>query len=205
MLQGNAGLILFIATIFLSAFLLFALEPLFAKMVLPVLGGSSSVWAVALLFFQGALLAGYAYVDLLFRWAPFKWTGPVHIALALLAIVVLPIGLPSGWTEPPPGEPYFWQLGLFRPSRSACRSSRSPPTPHCCRRGLHAADILTRTTCTVSYPLLKSRQPRGAAELPVRAGTGLRPDSAQPLLERALSTADRSARTLLYARAALRS
>ncbi len=113
MLQGNAGLILFIATIFLSAFLLFALEPLFAKMVLPVLGGSSSVWAVALLFFQGALLAGYAYVDLLFRWAPFKWTGPVHIALALLAIVVLPIGLPSGWTEPPPGEPYFWQLGLF--------------------------------------------------------------------------------------------
>ena len=44
---------------------------------------------------------------------PAPATGFVHIAIALAALVVLPIGLPSGWTEPPPGEPYFWQLGLF--------------------------------------------------------------------------------------------
>jgi SAM-dependent methyltransferase len=106
-------LTLFIAASFLSAFLLFSVEPLFAKMVLPVLGGSPSVWAVALCFFQAALLAGYAYAYVLMRYVPASWTGFVQIAVALAALLVLPIGLPSGWTEPPPGEPYFWQLGLF--------------------------------------------------------------------------------------------
>ncbi|HEY7669402.1 MAG TPA: fused MFS/spermidine synthase [Hyphomicrobium sp.] len=104
---------LFIATTFLSAFLLFAIQPLFAKMVLPVLGGSSSVWAVALLFFQAALLAGYGYADLLIRHVAPASTGFVHLGLALAAMLSLPIGLPQGWTEPPPGEPYLWQLGLF--------------------------------------------------------------------------------------------
>ncbi len=106
-------LALFTATTLLSAFLLFAVQPLFAKMVLPVLGGSSSVWAVALLFFQAALLAGYGYAHLLIRHVPFASTGIVHLALALAALLILPIALPEGWREPPPGEPYFWQLGLF--------------------------------------------------------------------------------------------
>ncbi|MCK5711704.1 MAG: fused MFS/spermidine synthase [Hyphomicrobiaceae bacterium] len=111
--QGNTALGLFTATTFLSAFLLFAIQPLFAKMVLPVLGGSPSVWAVALCFFQAALLTGYCYAYLLMRLVPVVWTGSVHICVALLALFVLPIGLPEGWTEPPPGEPYLWQLGLF--------------------------------------------------------------------------------------------
>ena len=111
--QGHWALALFVATTFLSAFLLFAIQPLFAKMVLPVLGGSSSVWAVALLFFQAALLAGYGYAHLLIRHVAPASTGLVHVAVALAAILALPIGLPDGWTEPPPGEPYFWQLGLF--------------------------------------------------------------------------------------------
>ena len=51
----------FIAAIFLSAALLFVVEPMFTKMVLPRLGGSPSVWSVAMVFFQTALLAGYAY------------------------------------------------------------------------------------------------------------------------------------------------
>jgi SAM-dependent methyltransferase len=110
---GGPALALFIAASFLSAFLLFSVEPLFAKMVLPVLGGSPSVWAVALCFFQAALLAGYAYAYVLMRYVPAQWTGFVQIAVALAALLVLPIGLPSGWSEPPPGEPYVWQLGLF--------------------------------------------------------------------------------------------
>lgn len=101
------------ATTFLSAFLLFAIQPLFAKMVLPVLGGSSSVWAVALCFFQAALLAGYAYAHLLMRYLPFSVTGLAHLAVALLAMLVLPIGLPDGWVEPPRSDPYLWQLALF--------------------------------------------------------------------------------------------
>ncbi len=110
---GQEGLALFIATTLLSAFLLFVIEPLFAKMVLPVLGGSPSVWAVALFFFQAALLAGYGYAHLLMRYAPFAATGPVHLAVALAAALVLPVALPAGWGEPPPGDPYFWQLSLF--------------------------------------------------------------------------------------------
>ena len=110
---GGPTLALSIASSFLSAFLLFSVEPLFAKMVLPILGGSPSVWAVALLFFQAALLTGYGYAYVLMRCIPAASTGFVHLAVALAALTVLPIGLPSGWTKPPPGEPYFWQLGLF--------------------------------------------------------------------------------------------
>lgn len=111
---GNAGVLaLFAATTFLSAFLLFAVQPMFAKMVLPVLGGSSSVWAVALLFFQAALLVGYGYAHILIRTVPSSATGLVHLCLALAALVVLPVGLPETWREPPPADPYLWQLGLF--------------------------------------------------------------------------------------------
>lgn len=111
--EGNAALGLFLVTTFLSAFLLFAIQPLFAKMVLPVLGGSHSVWAVALCFFQAALLAGYVYAHILLRLVPMEWTGFVHIGVAILALLVLPVGLPEGWTASPPGEPYLWQLRLF--------------------------------------------------------------------------------------------
>lgn len=113
-LPRAAGVLaLFAATTFLSAFLLFAIQPMFAKMVLPVLGGSSSVWAVALLFFQAALLAGYGYAHLLNGYVPLKSAGFVHLAIALLAFIALPVGLPESWHEPPPGDPYLWQLGLF--------------------------------------------------------------------------------------------
>jgi hypothetical protein len=101
------------ATTFLSALLLFSVQPMFAKMVLPVLGGSPSVWAVAIFFFQAALLAGYCYAHLLINRAPLPLTGLLHLAVCLLAFLLLPIGLPNGWGEPPPGEPYMWQLGLF--------------------------------------------------------------------------------------------
>ena len=103
----------FTLTTFLSALLLFSIQPMFAKMVLPVLGGSTSVWAVALVFFQGALLAGYAYAHTLIRFVDVRSTGFVHLGLYVIAVLALPIAIPAGWGEPPPGEPYFWQLGLF--------------------------------------------------------------------------------------------
>jgi hypothetical protein len=101
------------ATTFLSALLLFSVQPMFAKMVLPVLGGSPSVWAVAIFFFQAALLVGYCYAHFLIARAPVPTTGVIHLGVCLLAFLVLPIGLPSGWSEPPTGEPYLWQIGLF--------------------------------------------------------------------------------------------
>jgi hypothetical protein len=104
---------LFTATTFLSSLLLFFVQPMFAKMVLPLLGGAPSVWAVALLFFQGALLVGYGYAHLIVRYVPAARAGFVHIALSVLAFLTLPIAIPAGWSEPPTRDPYFWQLGLF--------------------------------------------------------------------------------------------
>lgn len=104
---------LFTATTFVSSFLLFFIQPMFAKMVLPLLGGAPSVWAVALLFFQGALLVGYAYAHLVVRYVPASRAGYVHLAVSALAFLSLPIAIPAGWTEPPLQDPYAWQLGLF--------------------------------------------------------------------------------------------
>ena len=106
----------FTATTFLSALLLFAIQPMFAKMVLPVLGGSPSVWSVSVFFFQAALLAGYLYAHLLINKVPAHLTGIVHLAVCVLALVCLPIGMATWVGEPPQGEPYLWQLGLFAAS-----------------------------------------------------------------------------------------
>jgi hypothetical protein len=104
---------LFTATTFVSSFLLFFIQPMFAKMVLPLLGGAPSVWAVALLFFQGALLIGYGYAHLLVRYAPAAQAGYIHLAVSALAFLSLPIAIPAGWQAPPLQDPYVWQLGLF--------------------------------------------------------------------------------------------
>src|SRR5690242_6822419 len=75
---------LYAATLFVSALLLFALQPMFAKMVLPRLGGSPSVWSVAMVFFQAALLLGYAYAHLLSRLLAPGRAALVHlVALAI--------------------------------------------------------------------------------------------------------------------------
>jgi hypothetical protein len=106
----------FTATTFLSALLLFAIQPMFAKIVLPVLGGSPSVWSVSVFFFQAALLAGYLYAHLLINKAPPHLTGIIHLGVCALALVCLPIGMATWVGEPPPGEPYLWQLGMFAAS-----------------------------------------------------------------------------------------
>ena len=161
---GAGVLTLFVATTFLSAFLLFSIQPLFAKMVLPVLGGSSSVWAVALLFFQAALLAGYGYAHLLTRYVPFASTGFVHLGLAALALFALPVGLPETWREPPLGDPYLWQLGLFAVARRlAVRRRRG----ECAAAAGVVLALGTPARAGSLLPLrrLQPRQPHRAARL----------------------------------------
>src|SRR5437870_13682687 len=82
---------LFAATIFLGAFLLFLAEPLVAKMLLPLFGGSASVWIAALLFFQAGLLAGYAYADWLARRLRPRAQAAVHVALLAISAFFLPL------------------------------------------------------------------------------------------------------------------
>jgi hypothetical protein len=76
---ANVVLPLFALTIFLSALLLFAIEPMFAKMALPLLGGSPSVWSVAMVFFQVLMLAGYSYAHALTRWLSMRVAAAVHL------------------------------------------------------------------------------------------------------------------------------
>lgn len=109
---GGTGLILatFTATLFLSALLLFSVQPMFAKMVLPKLGGSPSVWAVSMCFFQAVLLAGYCYAHLLSRYLPQRFIPFAHLAVIALAMLALPIGLSEGRAEPPAGDAYGWLI-----------------------------------------------------------------------------------------------
>jgi hypothetical protein len=106
----------FTSTTFLSALLLFAIQPMFAKTVLPVLGGSPSVWSVSVFFFQTALLAGYLYAHLLINRAPPHLTGLIHLGVCVAAFISLPIGMVSWTGDPPPGDPYVWQLVTFAAS-----------------------------------------------------------------------------------------
>src|SRR5688572_23833403 len=85
-------------TLFLSAALLFLVEPAFAKMVLPYLGGSPAVWNTCVVFFQAAMLAGYAYAHILSRHLPLRAQVAIHLMLVAVVAAVLPIAIPDGWT-----------------------------------------------------------------------------------------------------------
>ncbi len=112
----NLLLTTFVAAIFLSAALLFAVQPMFTKMVLPRLGGAASVWSVAMVFFQTVLLAGYAYAHLLTRFAPGRASIFIHISVMLAGCFLLPLHIASGWGRPPQVGEAFWLLGLFTAS-----------------------------------------------------------------------------------------
>ena len=110
--SNAATLALFTATLFTSAILVFSVQPVFAKMILPTLGGSPSVWAVSMCFFQAVLLAGYAYAHMLDRWAPANIAPFLHLIVLAAALFTLPFGLPSD-LAPPAGEAYFWLIGVL--------------------------------------------------------------------------------------------
>jgi len=88
--------VLWSATIFLSAFLLFLVQPMMAKMILPMLGGTPAVWNTCMLFYQATLLAGYAYVHLMTSRLEPRRQMLLHLGLLMLPLLMLPIGLPAG-------------------------------------------------------------------------------------------------------------
>ncbi len=103
----------FAAALFLSATLLFAVQPMFTKMVLPLLGGSPSVWSVAMVFFQAVLLLGYAYAHALARWLSPRQAVVAHVALLVLAFASLPIGVAQDFGKPPGDGAALWLLALL--------------------------------------------------------------------------------------------
>src|SRR3984957_13638306 len=93
-----------------------ALSLMCAKMVLPRLGGSPSVWSVAMVFFQGALLLGYAYAHLISRLLAPGRAALVHLVVLAVAGLTLPIGIAAGFDVPPQSGIAFWLIGLFAAS-----------------------------------------------------------------------------------------
>ena len=111
--QPRVQLGVFGVTLFTSALLLFTVQPMFAKMALPQLGGSPSVWAVSMCFFQAALLGGYLYAHALSTYLTPRLAVFAHLALLVITFLALPITLPASLGEPPAGDAYLWLMGVL--------------------------------------------------------------------------------------------
>ncbi len=105
-------MIRFAVTIFFSAFLLFQLQPMIAKFILPWFGGSNVVWTTCLMFFQVMLVAGYAYAHVIHRYLSPKSQWLIQSALVLAACLFLPIRLYDEWKPQGTGDP-AWEIILL--------------------------------------------------------------------------------------------
>src|SRR6476659_9956128 len=104
--RSRVLVVTFTATLFLSAFLMFLVEPMIARMVLPLLGGAAAVWNTCLVFFQAVLLCGYAYAHGATRLGVRRHAA-LHVFVVMLPLLVLPIGLArvsEPWTNHPFGS-----------------------------------------------------------------------------------------------------
>jgi hypothetical protein len=167
--QGRLAspLLLFGSAIFLSAWLLFQVQPMFAKMALPLLGGAPAVWNTALVFFQAALLLGYVYAHFLGTRLPLKAQVGVHLAVLAAAFLFLPVAIGDAWRAPPETAPVPWLIGLLAVSVGLpfmALSATSPllqrwfgETSHDSARDpyfLYGASNLGSLLALVAYPLL---------------------------------------------------
>lgn len=87
--------ILFTVTIFTSASLLFFVQPLFTRIVLPNIGGAPAVWTTAMLFFQSVLIAGYLYAHVVTKYLAIRWQVALHLCLWGIALLFLPLAIPK--------------------------------------------------------------------------------------------------------------
>lgn len=112
-IAGTPVLALFSVTLFLSALLLFWVQPMFAKMTLPLLGGAPSIWTTAMLFFQTTLLAGYAYAHFISRYFSIRVQIISHLSVLGLGALFLPLATVEGWVPPADGAPSLWLIGFY--------------------------------------------------------------------------------------------
>ncbi len=161
--------ILFAVAIFTSAALVFVVQPMVTKLVLPMLGGSPAVWNTAMVFFQTALLAGYGYAHLLQRVGSIKLQVGIHLALLLVAALLLPLRVNGLLGDPDPSAPIMWLLATLTLSVGAPFAILSATAPLLqawyarVRAGhadgqnpyvLYAASNLGSFLALLSYPIL---------------------------------------------------
>jgi SAM-dependent methyltransferase len=159
---------LFTLTVFTSAALVFLVEPLVAKLVLPLLGGSSSVWNTSLAFFQGALLLGYAYAHMLQRVRSLRLQAGIHCVAIVVAALVLPLHINQLFGPPSSDHPALWLVGVLTVSIGAPFAVLSATAPlvqawHARTLGaskgrepyaLYAASNLGSLLALLAYPLV---------------------------------------------------
>jgi hypothetical protein len=112
-MHARRATLLFAGTIFASAFLLFLVQPLMAKQILPWFGGSAAVWTLCMVFFQVVLLAGYAYADWSIHRLTARRQALLHGTLLLASLATLPILAHSRWKPTVDSEPTLAILGLL--------------------------------------------------------------------------------------------
>ncbi|TMA22289.1 MAG: hypothetical protein E6J87_26575 [Deltaproteobacteria bacterium] len=131
------GVVLFVATTFASAFLIFLVQPIVAKSILPWFGGVPAVWSLCLAFYQTTLFAGYAYAHLLIARAGPRVQLFLHAAVVAAAALTLPVLPSEAWKPEGVGDPSALILAMLlanvalpifalgaRPIRSTrCRTS----------------------------------------------------------------------------------
>jgi len=110
------AMLLHAATIFLSALLLFLVQPLIAKQILPWFGGAAAVWTTCLLFFQSALLAGYGYAHAVTKVLKPRRQAQLHATLLAVSLLFLPIVVSPSWKPPDPSAPTLRILGMLSAS-----------------------------------------------------------------------------------------
>jgi len=159
---------LFAATVFASAALVFLVQPMIAKLVLPLLGGSPAVWNTSVAFFQAALLVGYGYAHLLQRLRSVRAQALAHLIALLAAAVVLPLSVRQPFGAPSVEHPVLWLLGVLTVSIGAPFAVLSATAPlaqawHARAFGgaggrepyvLYAASNLGSLLALVAYPVV---------------------------------------------------
>src|SRR5215469_9962579 len=128
-------MILYALTIVVSAFLLFQVQPVIAKIILPWFGGSAAVWTTCLLFFQTVLLLGYLYAHATIRYLKPRMQMLVHAGLLLVSAAVLPIYPSANWKPYGNEDPSLRILGLLAGIKARCRTGcmRSRTRGRCSR------------------------------------------------------------------------
>jgi SAM-dependent methyltransferase len=158
-------MILYAGAIFLGAFLLFLVQPIIAKQILPWFGGSAAVWATCLVFFQMTLLVGYAYADIASRRLAPRRQAIVHVALLAVSLLALPIMPDAAWKPIGEENPSWRILGLLAMTIGLpyfVLSSTSPLLQawfarrfqHAIPYRLFALSNLASLTALLAYPVL---------------------------------------------------
>ncbi len=111
--RSFATIMLFAATLFISASIMFVLQPMFGKILLPLLGGSPAVWNTCMVFYQTILFLGYLYAHLISTRQNNQRQILIHGVIILISFLALPLALPENTVPPTDSDPTFWLIGIL--------------------------------------------------------------------------------------------